>query len=185
TLEVKAAGRQTGTVAFALAYTGRDPQTAARVTNTVANFYTEENLKSREQQAAGTTAFLKAQLADTKARLEEQERRLSEFKKRYLGERPQQLQANLTTLESLTAQLRLASDNQVRAADRRETIVTQLAEAASFGQIYGTPASPGGPAPGSEPTAVRLARLKQELSELRARYSDKYPDVVRVRDEIA
>ena len=58
---------------------------------------------------------------------------MGEFKKRYLGELPQQMQANLTTLETLTAQLRLTSDNQVRAAERRETLAVQLAEAASFG----------------------------------------------------
>jgi protein tyrosine kinase modulator len=189
TLEVKAAtGRssgsaQTGTVAFALSYTGRNPQTVARVTNTVANFYPEENSRAREEQAAGTTAFLKAQLAETKLRLEEQERRVSDFKKRYLGELPQQMQANLTTLESLTAQLRLASDNQVRAAERRETLSVQLTEAASFGPMVGAPG--GGAAPAPELTAVRLARRKQELQELRTRYSDKYPDVVRVKDEIA
>jgi protein tyrosine kinase modulator len=189
TLEVKAAtGRssgsaQTGTVAFALSYTGRNPQTVARVTNTVANFYPEENSRVREEQAAGTTAFLKAQLADTRLRLEEQERRVSDFKKRYLGELPQQMQANLTTLESLTAQLRLTSDNQVRAAERRETLSVQLTEAASFGPMVAAPG--GGVAPAPEPAAVRLARRKQELQELRTRYSDKYPDVVRIKDDIA
>src|SRR5215472_4182228 len=70
-LEVKATGRmssngQPGTVAFALSYTGRDPQTVARVTNTVANFYPAENSRAREEQAAGTATFLKKQLGETK-----------------------------------------------------------------------------------------------------------------------
>ena len=88
------------TVAFALSYRGRDPRTVALVTNTLASFYVEENLKARERQASGTTEFLKAQLAETKKRLDEQERRVSEFKKRHLGELPQQMQANLATLET-------------------------------------------------------------------------------------
>ena len=91
----------------------------ALVTNTLASFYIEENLKARERQASGTTEFLKAQIAETKKRLDEQERRVSEFKRRYLGELPQQMQANLATLEVLNTQLRLNSDNQVRAAERR------------------------------------------------------------------
>ena len=49
------------TTAFALSYQGRDPRTVALVTNTLASFYIEENLKLRERQAAGTADFLKAQ----------------------------------------------------------------------------------------------------------------------------
>jgi protein tyrosine kinase modulator len=95
-------GRQSATIAFALSYRGRDPQTVAIVTNTLASFYIEENLKACEQQASGTVEFLKTQLTETKKRLDEQENRLSEFKRRYLGEPPQQIPANLTTLEALT-----------------------------------------------------------------------------------
>jgi protein tyrosine kinase modulator len=79
---------QSATIAFALSYRGRDPLTVAIVTKTLASFYIEENLKAREQQATGTAEFLKAQLAETKKRLDEQENRLSAFKKRYLGELP-------------------------------------------------------------------------------------------------
>jgi len=152
------------------------------VTNTVAEFYPEENSRAREQQAAGTTAFLKAQLAETKLRLEGLERRVSEFKKEHLGELPQQLQANLTTLDSLTAQLRLNSDNQVRAAEHKQTLAMQLAEAASYGPVIG---AAGGTATVQETPSGRLARLRQELSDLRVRYSEKYPDVIRVKGEIA
>ena len=116
-LEIRSAdsrGRQSVTVAFALSYRGRDPQTVALVTNTLASFYIEENLKARERQASGTTEFLKAQLTGTSKRLDEQERRVSEFKRRYLSEMPQQAQSNLASLEAFNTQLRLNSDNQVR-----------------------------------------------------------------------
>jgi polysaccharide biosynthesis transport protein len=36
-----------------------------------------------------------------------------------------------------------------------------------------------------DPAVDRLAQLKRELAELRTRYSDRYPDVIRARDEIA
>src|SRR5213594_3904587 len=115
-----ARGRQSVTVAFALSYRGRDPQTVALVTNTLASFYIEENLKARERQATGTAEFLKAQITETKKRLDDQEQRVSEFRKRYLGELPQQMQANLATLEALNTQLRLNNDGQVRASERRD-----------------------------------------------------------------
>ena len=43
------------------------------MTNTLASFYIEENLKVREKQAAGTADFLKVQLAEVKGRLDDQE----------------------------------------------------------------------------------------------------------------
>ena len=55
----------------------------AVVTNTLASFYIEENLKVRERQATGTAEFLKVQLAETRKRLDELEARVSDFKRRY------------------------------------------------------------------------------------------------------
>src|SRR5437773_5392647 len=123
---VEARGQREATVAFAIKYVGSDPQTVARVTNTLASFYIEENLKVRERQATGTADFLKVQLAGTRKRLDELEARVSEFRKRYLGELPQQMQANMATLENLNTQLRLNNDNQVRAAERRDSLTALL-----------------------------------------------------------
>jgi succinoglycan biosynthesis transport protein ExoP len=165
------ANRATMTTSFALSYRGRDPQTVAVVTNTLASFYIEENLKARERQATGTAEFLKVQLADAKRRLDAQETHMGELQRRFLGELPQQLQTNLATLDSLNAQLRINSDNQVRLAERRDTVAGQLAQAKL---------NSGGP----EPDEVRLARLQQELISLRMKYTDLWPDIIRIKDEI-
>ena len=184
-LEIRSAeakGERRATIAFALSYRGRDPQTVALVTNTIASFYIEENLKARERQASGTTEFLKAQINQTKKRLDEQEQRVGDFKRRYLGELPQQMQGNLANLEALNTQLRLNSDNQVRTAERREALIAQLADAESFGQqALGVPGAPAGP----EPPALHLARLKQDLTAARTRYTDSHPTVIRLKEEIA
>ncbi len=164
------AGRST-TTAFTLSYRGRDPQTVAVVTNTVASFFIEENLKARERQATGTAEFLKVQLAEAKKRLDEQESRMGELQRRYLGELPQQLHGNLAALDSLNGQLRINNDNQVRLAERRDTVASQLASAKL---------NSGGP----EPDEVRLARLKQDLITLRIKYTDRWPDIIRIKDEI-
>ena len=169
---VEARGQREATVAFAIKYVGSDPQTVAQVTNTLASFYIEENLKVRERQATGTAEFLKVQLEETKKRLDEQERQVSEFKRRYLGELPQQMETNVATLERLHIQLRLNSDNQTRVMERRAALASQQAEAGASG---------GGP----EEPQTRLVRLKQLMGELRAQFSEKYPDVVVLRAEIA
>jgi polysaccharide chain length determinant protein (PEP-CTERM system associated) len=173
-LDLKATDAKRGgaTTAFALSYSGADPQTAALITNTLASFYIEENLRARERQATGTAEFLKVQLVEAKRRLDEQEARVSGFRRRYLGELPQQMAANLSTLDSLNAQLRTNNDNQVRLAERRDQLSAQLAQAKI---------DAGGP----EPDEVKLARLKQTLSALRIKYTDLWPDIIRIKDEIA
>jgi succinoglycan biosynthesis transport protein ExoP len=161
------------TVAFTIGYTGLVPETAAQVTNTLASFYIEENQKVRERQAAGTAQFLRVQLQDTKDRLDTQERRVSEFKRRHLGELPQQMDANLSTLERLHMQLRLNADSQTRQEERRASLAAQLAEASSL---------PGSGTP--ESGVARLERLRQTHQELRSRFTDRYPDVVETQAEI-
>ena len=57
------------------------------------------SMKAIERQAAGTAEFLKVQLAETRKRLDELEARVSEFRRRYLGELPQQMQANMQKVQ--------------------------------------------------------------------------------------
>jgi polysaccharide chain length determinant protein (PEP-CTERM system associated) len=170
-------GQSQATVAFSLSYQGAAPLTVARVANTLASFYIEENMKVRERQASGTAEFLRVQLRETRRRLDQQEQSVSEFKRRYMGELPQQMEANLATLERLQMQLRLNADGQTRAQERRSFLRAQLSEVAS-----GSSVGPGGT---RESAPSRLARLRQDLTELRTRYSDKYPDVVAIEAEIA
>ncbi|HEV8586839.1 MAG TPA: XrtA system polysaccharide chain length determinant [Methylomirabilota bacterium] len=164
--------RQRAAVAFTISYRGSEPQSVALVTNTLASFYIEENLKARERQATGTSEFLKVQVDETKKRLDEQERRLGEFKARHLGELPQFMEANLATLERLHTQLRLNSDNQLRVMERRDAI-RHAGEGAAAA------------AAGPEPTLDRILRLRQELAQLRTQFRDTYPDVIRVKAELA
>jgi polysaccharide biosynthesis transport protein len=179
-------------VSFTVSYTGRDPNTVAEVVNTLASLYLTENNRAREEEASGTAGFLRKQLDDVKKRLEDQEARVSAFKRRHIGENPKNMDANLAVLDRLTAQLRLNSDNQNRALERREALSRQLliGEGAMVGTV-GPVAGVRGPVAAmsggelADPATVRLARLHQELAELQTRFSDKYPDVVRLKAEIA
>lgn len=174
-LEFKAVEQPGGraTLAFTVSYQGADPETVALVTNVLASFHVEENLRVRKRAASGAVEFLKRQLDETAQRLGEQERRVAEFKKRHGVELPQQVAVNLSILERLNSQLRLTSDALARAIERRAMLARPL-----DGVVPGTPTTPDTP-------AVRLARLKRELRDLTRRYTDKYPEVVRVKAEIA
>src|SRR5205814_9624691 len=158
------------TIAFAISYTGRNPQVVAQVANVLTSIYVAENTKIREGQAARAAEFLRTQLADVKKELEEQERRVSDFNLSHIGELPQQVAANLASLERLNTQLRLNGDNQVRAMDRRERFERQLAD---------LPAAPVAAAgdPAQAPGSQEEAKLKQELEQLRRKYTDQWPEV--------
>jgi polysaccharide biosynthesis transport protein len=190
-LEVKSTqlkGLREATVAFTITYQGNDPATVARVTNTLASFYAEENIRTRERQASGTADFLKVQLGETKTRLDRLEQRVSGFKRQHLGELPQQMDANLQTLERLNDQLRRNTDSQTRATERRQTLSSQLAEAESLQAFSFVPSASGGPAGSGAPLAppeLRLAQKKDDLARLRTQFSDRYPDVVQLAAEVA
>jgi polysaccharide biosynthesis transport protein len=163
------------TIAFSISYSGRDPETVARVANVLASRYVEENSRMRTGQAATTAEFLKAQLSEAKKELDAQDRRAGAFRLTHLGELPQQVEANLGSLDRLNTQLRLNSENQIRAMDRRDRFESQLADAKA-----GPP-----PAATTSPHAAQLAKLRLELTQLRRQYSDLYPEVVQTKAEIA
>lgn len=169
-LETKAAEQPTGraaTIAFNLSYRGTDRETVAAVTNALASLYVEENSKARERQASGTAQFLKTQLDEMKIKLEEQERRA--------GMTPRGMESDLASLERLNTRLRLNVDRQLRLMDRRERLVRET----------GGETGPAGSVATPDGAAARLSKLRQELAELRTRYTDKYPDIVRIKMEIA
>src|SRR5207245_2408342 len=81
---------------------------------------------------AGTAEFLKAQLAEVKAKLDTQEKEVSQFKKRNLVDLPQQAAVNLGMIERLDTQLRANVDSQTRLAERRELLAKRAAQASEY-----------------------------------------------------
>ncbi|NWF71544.1 MAG: hypothetical protein HXY51_00665 [Nitrospirae bacterium] len=177
TLELKELQRQVygrdNTFGFKVSYRGRNPDTVATVANTLAAQYVEENVQMRGHQASEATALLRKQLSDIKQRYDEQERGIASFKQRHMGELPEQVEVNLSTLGRLNQELGLNTERQMRLMERRERLGKQL-----FDNNAGTTAL----SPDSLP--YHLEKLRTELTELRTRASAKHPDVRRVQDEI-
>ena len=80
------------------------------VTNKLASLFIEENLKLREQQAQGTSEFLSIELNATKAKLDEQEKLITQFKRQFMYELPDQRDVNLSILGKLQQQLQTTGD---------------------------------------------------------------------------
>jgi polysaccharide chain length determinant protein (PEP-CTERM system associated) len=168
---VERVGRDQAMVAFSISFIGADAQKVAVVTNALASFYIDENSKVRSRQAVGTAQFLRGQLEEMRRKLDMQEQRVSEFRDRYVGELPQQQEANMATLERLNGQIRANNENQVRLLERQAALEKQLVEAEGY-------------ASSAAQIDRRLTELKQRLTELQTRFDHKYPDVIRTKLEI-
>lgn len=166
---------RSATISFELSFQGRDPRLSAAVANTLAASYVEQNSSTVTRQTSDTTRFLKAQLDEMKVRHDEQERKVREFKMRHSGDLPEQMAPNLATLERLNTRLYMNRDNQQRVQERKEALLRGVADSGRAGLLTGSLDS--GPS--------RITRLRQELMELKSRYSDQYPDVIRVKEELA
>jgi succinoglycan biosynthesis transport protein ExoP len=161
-------------ISFTISYGGRDPETVARVANELARMFVQENTSLRAGQASNTAEFLKTQLDQARKELDLFDQRQNDFRLSHIGELPQQVDANLASLERLNTQLRLNGENQLRLLDRRDRLERQRVDVAAAPRQVAR-----------SPEAERLAKLTQQLADLRKQYTDAYPDVVRLRAEIA
>ncbi len=169
------AGSAGGTMTIAISYRGTNAATVTHVANAIAGLFLEEDRRIREQQASGTVQTLGAQLKELKQTMGAQEREMTAFQEHHVGELPAQSEANLAALEQLHAELRATSEERMRALDRRNDLLRRLAE------LDGADVGPGA----ASPRASRLEKLKDDLTELQRRFSDRYPDVIRLKAEIA
>jgi succinoglycan biosynthesis transport protein ExoP len=170
-------GRKT-TVAFKLSYTGASGMTVADVTNALAAFYVSQNDSIRSNEATRTAQFLKAQLDATKKQLNRRELEIRDYTSIHPGELPQQVEVNLAALERLNTQLRLNGERQLKVLEDREKL--------SEGAIPIAVDSPAGePTATVPPHSERIERMKRELQLLEGQFTSRYPDVVRLKTEIA
>jgi uncharacterized protein involved in exopolysaccharide biosynthesis len=154
-------------VAVSLSYRGRDPRTAARVCNDLAEFYVEEANRLRSQRYLGRAEILKQRLDEMKERLSAQERSLG-GPRLPAGDGREEADADAATFERLSSRLRIVRDERLHVLERRESLLRQISDV-----------DPRGAA------SARLTRLRQELVEKRRRFTDKHPDVLQLEAEIA
>jgi succinoglycan biosynthesis transport protein ExoP len=161
--------------AFKIAYLAGDPRMAQEVTNQLSSLFIEENLRLRQQQAENTTEFLDNQLEEARRSLAAQEARVKEFKSRYLGELPGQVDSNVQILSGL--QMRLQQEMDALANAKQQNVYFESLLKMQTGQ-----ASPVG-----APLAIdqELARLRAQLADLSSHYTERHPDIRKLKEQIA
>lgn len=175
-------GRQGKTVeAFTISFAHEKPAMAQKVTEKLAGQFIEENLKVREQLVTGAADFLDQELRGANQRLQEKEAAISEFKAAHIGELPQQLEANLRTLDRLASERNASAEAVALLTDRLRAADKTIAEYNSSGAM-----GLDGPVPQRvlDPRIARLKELERNETALASEYKSTYPDLISVRREI-
>ena len=172
--------RTNGLPGFFISFKANDPRTAQLVCGEIQSLFVSENLSDRAASAAGTTEFLKGQLADAKAKLDEQDEKLAKFQQQYVGKLPGAESSNINMLTTLNTQLDAATQALAR-MEQDKSYAESILAMQQQNQASQAPEH-GGLAPQEQQTELQ-ALLAQE-ADLTARYTDDYPDVVAVRRKI-
>ena len=179
-VKVNRGSRRTEADTFAITFKGPDPETVMAVTNNLAGSFINENLKVREAQAVGTSDFLANELITKRQRLEEVEQKLREYRRQYMGELPEQLDANLRILERIQTQL---SERGKTLRDEKSRLVVIENQIEGNRKILAESRETG--TVSEEGDVLSLELLKAQLNTLKSNYTDRHPDVIKLKAQIA
>jgi len=166
---------------FKVHYTADTPELARLVNSELVSLFINENVKAQRQLSENTTAFLQSELGDARAKMEEQEAKVSLFKASHAGNLPGQLQSNVQILAGLQAQL--ASIQHALDTSKQQKIYLE----SLLQQYQSAQASLGGNSNVLSTQALdkELQDLRVQVQGLRTRYTNDHPDIIALEDKIA
>jgi polysaccharide biosynthesis transport protein len=168
--------------AFNVSYSSSGPHLAQQVTSELTNLFINENLEVRQQQSEDTTKFLESQLETARRALSDQEDKIRQFKAQHPGELPAQVGSNLQILAGLQSQLQTEEDALNTAKQQRIYLETLMSQ---YRSLQGSPKTPGGVAVGLPAVNEELEKLRAQLADLSSHYTDRHPDVRKLKQQIA
>jgi polysaccharide chain length determinant protein (PEP-CTERM system associated) len=168
--------------AFSISFQWTQPHKTMQVVNELTRYFIDTNLKVREAQAMGTSDFLNDELVKIKQQLDDMEAALKDFRQRHMGELPEQLRSNLAILQRLQEQLTAKQDSLRDAKLGISLIDQQIREGKNIAALPNTTKESGTTEIGA---TNDLGVLRQQLMDLRTRYTERHPDVTRLKNKIA
>src|SRR5579859_2616722 len=163
---------------FNVSVTFDNPQLAQQICQEITSMFMEQNATVRVSQSNKTTQFLTEQLNEAKTKLDEQDKRLAQFKAEHRVSMPDREQTNLTLLSGMNAQLDATTQALTRAQQDKslnETLLTNQEATWKASQV-------GQQNP--ETQDQEMTALQQQLSALLAKYTPEHPDVIKVKAQI-
>jgi len=177
---------------FTLSVDHENPQVAKDLAARLGSFFVEQNNKTREAAFQGTSQFLESQLEETRKNLEVQEEKLKRYKMQFVGELPEQMNANLGRLGRLQDKIKSSTEAITRMEDRKVFIESQISSLG--GQNF--PTGPSGdntsagrkanaaPSDPARPLLNELDMRRKKLADLQSKYTPLHPTVVLARTQV-
>ena len=164
---------------FHVSVTFDNPRLAQQICTEITSMFMQQNVKRREQQSVATTDFLSQQLDEAKRKLDEQDSKLAEFKRKNIGSLPEEEQTNLSLLNGLNSQLDATTQGISRA--QQEKVATE-AMLSSQEALWKATQTTGQANP--ETQEQQLAGLQDQLTVLLSKYTPEHPDVIKLKTQI-
>lgn len=164
---------------YDVVYTEGTAAEAQRILSRVAQVFVEENSRSRELRAQDTAEFISLQLRASEDRLTALEGRLRVAKEAYMGRLPSQTGANLQMVEGLQRQVE-SNATQIRGEQDRLSLLDRQIEEMERGLDTG----PINRSSAVGTTQTRILALRSQLADAQLTFTDKHPEVVRLKEEL-
>ena len=168
--------QRTGDI-FEVAYQGAVPRTVLLVTNALAAKFIEENIRLREETVSETSAYIKDELNMAKEALNKKEAAMRDYTLKYYNEMPNQRDTNISRLNALQSQHQ-SYQNTLQELERTKVLLQEqislrqeLLEQLASKEVY-TPDN-------------STEQLQAQLDALLTKYTEKHPDVRRLKSLIA
>ena len=168
--------------AFRVSYSAPDPRQAQQVTSELTNLFIDENTRVREQESEDTTRFMEDQVTSARSSLADQDAKVRAFQAQHEGELPDQEASNLQILSGLQSQLQNEQD-ALNAATQQRVYHQSLID--QYRALQGTTGTTTGAPTGLPGIDQRLETLRAKLADLSTRYTDAYPEIQDLKEEIA
>ncbi|WP_163834608.1 XrtA system polysaccharide chain length determinant [Spartinivicinus ruber] len=177
--EIKLKGSKRENV-YTVEYTNANPATAKNVVQSVLTVLVESSLGESREETVSAQRFIDQQLSEYEKRLEEDENKLKEFKRKHAGIMPSAEGDYYQRLEAARAKYESANLELMELDRKYQALQRQLkGEEPSFGFS-------DRPAASSVATSydTRIAALEEQLDGLLLKYTSRHPDVKATREQL-
>ena len=162
---------------FTISYSGSDPDKVVRVTNALAAMFIEENLKYRQERATDTSSYTNQELQMAKKVMDTQENAMRDYKLKNYDEMPEHRQANIARLSALQGQYQSKQDS----IENLERTLVLIQDQVNNRRMLLQRSAGNGSESEELTVAQRLVNLRSTLDSLLLKYTEKHPEIIRIR----
>jgi len=155
-------------------YADSDPERSWRVTRRLAELFIQESLAAKENESREAYEFISRQTEEYRRKLTEAEDKLKEFRRVNVDARPGSETDTNTRISELRTQIENSRMQAMESRSQEHALTEQVSGESAFSAVQTR----------EYQFRTRLAELQAELDKLLLTYTDRHPDVIRVRHQI-